>query len=233
MEIQVSVLEEEVRRSFELAKERLAAQGHRLVDITIPGLQYAVPAYITIASAEASANLARFDGIRYGARTGWAENPEDLINKTRNEGFGPEVKLRILLGTLVLRSGFKERYYAQAQRIRDGIRAAFEALLGDSEYKEQAQLDAILMPVFPTRAFDRGPGAPASFAQKAAHLYTCCANLTGLPALAFPASVEGGLPVGVQLMGRAFAEGTLFDIAEGYERQFPFPHPAGFKAFWS
>ena len=89
------------------------------------------------------------------------------------------------------------------------------------------------MPVFPTRAFDRGPGGLSPFAQKAADLYTCCANLAGLPALAFPVSVEGGLPVGVQLIGRAFAEGTLLDIAQSYEAAWPFPHPPGYRAFWS
>jgi aspartyl-tRNA(Asn)/glutamyl-tRNA(Gln) amidotransferase subunit A len=230
---QASVLEAETQRGFELARERLAALGHTLVDIDIPALKYGVPAYYTIATAEASANLARFDSIRYGARPEWAENPDELIDKAREAGFGAEVKLRILLGTFVLRSGFQDRYYLRAQRIRAGIRASFESLLGDSGYREQAALDAILMPVFPSRAFGRGASSLSAFAQKAADLYTCCANLAGLPALSFPASVEGGLPVGVQLLGRAYAEGVLFDIAESYERAHPFPHPAGFKAFWS
>jgi aspartyl-tRNA(Asn)/glutamyl-tRNA(Gln) amidotransferase subunit A len=87
--------------------------------------------------------------------------------------------------------------------------------------------------VFPTRAFDRGPSSLSPFAQKAADLYTCCANLAGLPALAFPVDVAGGLPVGVQLIGRAFAEGTLLDIVERYEASHPFPRPAGYKKFWS
>ena len=229
---QASILEEETRRGFELAKNRFAALGHTLVDVEIPSLKYGVPAYYTIATAEASANLARFDSIRYGARPGWAENPDELIDKAREAGFGPEVKLRILLGTFVLRSGFQDRYYLRAQRIRAGIRANFESLLGDSEYQEPAQLDAILMPVFPSRAFGRGASSLSAFAQKAADLYTCCANLAGLPALSFPASVEGGLPVGVQILGRAYAESTLFEIAKGYEEQYPFPHPSGFKAFW-
>jgi aspartyl-tRNA(Asn)/glutamyl-tRNA(Gln) amidotransferase subunit A len=229
---QASVLEEEIRRSFELAKERLAALGHTLIDVEIPSLKYGVPAYYTIATAEASANLARFDSIRYGARPPWAENPDDLVDKAREAGFGPEVKLRILLGTFVLRSGFQDRYYLRAQRIRAGIRRSFETLLGDSGYREPAQLDAILMPVFPSRAFGRGSQSLSPFAQKAADLYTCCANLAGLPALAFPASVEGGLPAGVQLLGRAWAESVLLDIAEGYEQAHPFPHPAGYRAFW-
>ena len=228
-----SELEEEVGRGFELAKERLAGLGHRLVEVDIPGLKYGVPAYYTIATAEASANLARFDSIRYGARPEWAENPEDLIDKAREAGFGPEVKLRILLGTFVLRSGFQDRYYLRAQRIRAGIRRAFESLVGDGDYRDTARAEAILMPVFPTRAFGRGPSSLSAFAQKAADLYTCCANLAGLPSLSFPVSVEGGLPVGVQLLGRAYAEGTLLDIAEGYEGKYPFPHPPGYKAFWN
>ncbi|WP_010257527.1 amidase family protein [Treponema primitia] len=242
---EAAVLEDEVARGFELAKTRLKDLGHTLVDVELPSLKYGVPAYYTIATAEASANLARFDSIRYGQRPDWAENPDDLIDKARDAGFGAEVKLRILLGTFVLRSGFQDRYYLRAQRIRGGIRRNFESYLGASDYSltnpvdaahpmdAAHPVDAILLPVFPTRAFGRGPGNLTPFAQKAADLYTCCANLAGLPALAFPASVEGGLPVGVQLIGRAFAEGTLLDIVESYEASHPFPHPAGYQKFWS
>jgi aspartyl-tRNA(Asn)/glutamyl-tRNA(Gln) amidotransferase subunit A len=227
-------LESEVRAGFEKAKEGFKTLGYALKDVELPSLKYGVPAYYTIATAEASANLARFDSIRYGRRPGWAENPDDLIDKAREAGFGAEVKLRILLGTFVLRSGFQDRYYLRAQRIRAGIRRNFEALLGDSEYSGgPGACDAILLPVFPTRAFGRGPSSLSPFAQKAADLYTCCANLAGLPALSFPASVEGGLPVGVQLVGRAFAEGVLLDIAETYEDAYPFPRPAGYKAFFT
>ncbi|GHV86141.1 glutamyl-tRNA(Gln) amidotransferase subunit A [Spirochaetia bacterium] len=227
-----AVLEPEVRRAFDLTRERFAALGYKLTDVEMPSLKYGVPAYYTIAAAEASANLARFDGVRYGKRPDWAENPDDLVDKTRDAGFGDEVKLRILLGTFVLRSGFQDRYYLRAQRIRAGIRAGFEALLGGPDYADAPAMDAILLPVFPTRAFDRGPSSLSSFAQKAADLYTCCANLAGLPAVSFPASVEGGLPVGVQLLGRAFSEGPLLDMVEAYEAAHPFPHPPGYKAFW-
>ncbi|MDR0388585.1 MAG: Asp-tRNA(Asn)/Glu-tRNA(Gln) amidotransferase subunit GatA [Spirochaetaceae bacterium] len=227
---QAASLEPPVERAFALARERLTALGHTLKDIEIPGLKYGVPAYYTIAAAEASANLARFDGIRYGRRPPWAENPDDLIDKTRDTGFGSEVKLRILLGTFVLRSGFQDRYYLRAQRIRSGIRKEFESFLGSAAGK--GPFDAILMPVFPTRAFGRGEAGLSPFAQKAADLYTCCANLAGLPALSFPANNEEGLPVGVQLLGRAFSEGTLLDIAEGYEAAHPFARPEGYKAFW-
>jgi aspartyl-tRNA(Asn)/glutamyl-tRNA(Gln) amidotransferase subunit A len=227
---QAARLEPEVQRGFDLAKEELARQGHTLREVSIPSLKYGVPAYYTIATAEASANLARFDGVRYGARPDWAENPDDLMEKTREEGFGDEVKLRVLLGTFVLRSGFQDRYYLRAQRIRAGIRRDFESLLGTAE--KPGEFDAILLPVFPTRAFGRGESALSPFAQKAADLYTCCANLAGLPALSFPVHAEGGLPVGMQLLGRAFSEAILLDIAEDFERQRPFPHPPGWENFW-
>jgi aspartyl-tRNA(Asn)/glutamyl-tRNA(Gln) amidotransferase subunit A len=230
---EAAALEPEVAKGFELAKNRLRELGHTLVDVELPSLKYGVPAYYTIATAEASANLARFDSIRYGRRPDWAENPDDLIDKAREAGFGAEVKLRILLGTFVLRSGFQDRYYLRAQRIRAGIRCNFESYIGASDYSDSREptgstpCDAILLPVFPTRAFGRGPSSISPFAQKAADLYTCCANLAGLPSLAFPVSVEGGLPVGVQLLGRAFAEGTLLNIVENYEARYPFPAPPG------
>jgi aspartyl-tRNA(Asn)/glutamyl-tRNA(Gln) amidotransferase subunit A len=231
---QAAELEDEVRAGFVKAKDGLAALGYAMKEVELPSLKYGVPAYYTIAAAEASANLARFDSIRYGARPEWAENPDDLIDKAREAGFGAEVKLRILLGAFVLRSGFQERYYLRAQRIRGGIRANFEALLGGGDYRDSAAppCAAILLPVFPTRAFGRGPRSLSPFAQKAADLYTCCANLAGLPALSFPASVEGGLPVGVQLIGRAFAEERLLDIAAAYTRARPIAHPEGYRAFW-
>ncbi|MDR2313085.1 MAG: Asp-tRNA(Asn)/Glu-tRNA(Gln) amidotransferase subunit GatA [Spirochaetaceae bacterium] len=247
---QAAELESEVRRGFELAKERFASMGCSLVDVEIPSLKYGVPAYYTIAAAEASANLARFDGVRYGRRPPMAENPGELVDKTREAGFGDEVKLRILLGTFVLRSGFQDRYYLRAQRIRAGIKANFEALLGGGYTGEgdaggaknaaapekdsrAPRVDAILLPVFPSRAFGRGPSSLSAFAQKAADLYTCCANLAGLPAISFPASLEGGLPVGVQLLGRAFSEAKLLDLVEAYEGAYPFPHPQGYRAFWN
>jgi aspartyl-tRNA(Asn)/glutamyl-tRNA(Gln) amidotransferase subunit A len=223
-----SALETEVAKGFDTAKKNLTALGYKLVNVSIPALKYGVPAYYTIATAEASANLARFDTIRYGARAFDAENMDELLDKGRGSGFGDEVKLRILLGTFVLRSGFQDQYYNRAQKIRAAIKANFETTLEN--------LDAILMPVFPTRAFGRGKDGNNTltpFAQKAADLYTCCANLAGLPALAFPVSVEGGLPVGVQLLGSAWSEDTLLDICEKYEASHPFPHPPGFKAFWS
>ncbi|GAB1457698.1 Asp-tRNA(Asn)/Glu-tRNA(Gln) amidotransferase subunit GatA [Spirochaetota bacterium] len=221
---EASMLEPEVEKGFEAAKDALRAMGHTLLEADLPSLRYGVPAYYTIATAEASANLARFDGIRYGARPAYSENHEGLIDGTRGSGFGDEVKLRILLGTFVLRSGFQDRYYLRAQRIRAGIQHdCARALSG---------CDALLLPVFPTRAFGRGEAGLSAFAQKAADLFTCCANLAGLPALAFPTGVEGGLPVGAQLMGPAFGEDALLDIVEGFEAAHPTDRPEGYRAWW-
>jgi aspartyl-tRNA(Asn)/glutamyl-tRNA(Gln) amidotransferase subunit A len=219
-----------VQKGFDAAQEVLRTLGYTLVPVEIPALKYGVPAYYTIATAEASANLARFDGVRYGKRPDWAENPDDLTNKARTEGFGPEVRLRILLGTFVLRSGFQDRYYHRAQKIRAALRHNLEAFLGTEASAGRYQ--AILAPVFTTQAFGRGEQSLSEFAQKAADLYTCCANLAGLPALSFPAGVEDWLPVGVQLLGRAFDEEALFEIAAAYEGERAFPHPAGWKDFW-
>ena len=219
-------LDDQAGAAYRLVQEQLAALGYSIEDIGIPGLEYSAAAWHAIAAAEASANLARYDSLRYGARPAYAENPDELFDKSRGAGFGPEAKLQVLLGTHVLRSGFQEQYYIRALRIRAGIRAQFEAAL--HEY------DAILMPVYPGAAFT---GDFPAFAQKKAGLYTCCTDLAGLPALAFPVAQEGnasaGLPVGVQLTGRAFAEGALLDIAEAYQERYPAARPQGYKAFWS
>ena len=209
----------EIRRGLELAKERLAALGHTLVDITVPGLKYCLPAWYTIAAAQASSSLARYDSIRFGARPENAGNPDELYDKSRAAGLGMEAQLHILLGTHVLRAEFQERYYLTAHRIRAGIQASLEA--------QFEQCDAILMPVYPNCAFEID-----SPVHRTAGVYACCANLTGLPALSFPVSVEGGLPVGVQLMGNAHSEGILLDIAEGYHQQHPPLRPRGFEPFW-
>ncbi len=225
--------------AYKLCQQRLASLGHTLVPVELPPLDYAAAAYYVIAMAEASANLARFDGIRYGQRPKASSDKDELINKARGEGLGKEVKLRILLGTFVLRSGFQDRYYLRAQRIRKNIRFAYNQLWRREPNKSivedetRAGLDALLLPVFPTQAFPRGQGGLSSFQQKTADLFTCVANLTGLPALAFPASLVNGLPLGFQLMGPSFSEGRLLAIAEGYERAYQSERPKGFRAFWS
>ncbi len=205
----------EVRRTLETTKERLAGLGHPVVDVGLPTLEHVVAAYYVIATAEASANLARFDGIRYGRRAEGAVNPEELVLASRSAGFGDEVKLRILLGTYVLRSGFQDQYYLRAQKVRTAIRADFARVFED--------VDLLLMPVYPVPPFAPGSAEADPFAQKLADVYTCSANLAGLPALAFPAAVESGLPIGMQLVAPPFAEDRLFEACRGLEKIFPSP----------
>jgi aspartyl-tRNA(Asn)/glutamyl-tRNA(Gln) amidotransferase subunit A len=213
LKIQEGSLSKDVERSYLLSKDRLKKLGYELIDIDLPSLEYVVPVYYTIATAEASANLARFNGLRYGYRSKIGKNPGEIMQTSRDEGFGEEVKLRILLGTYVLRSGFQDQYYHKAQKIRTAIRNEFNKIF-DS-------IDLIMMPVFPTAAFKHGSTDLDPFQQKVADKYTCAANLTGLPALAVPSSIENGLPVGVQFTAPAFCEEKLFYIAKALEVDFP------------
>jgi aspartyl-tRNA(Asn)/glutamyl-tRNA(Gln) amidotransferase subunit A len=217
-------LHESVRAALRKTRERLESLGHGTVEVSLPTLQHVVASYYVIATAEASANLARFDGVRYGRRASGADTPEELVQASRSQGFGDEVKLRILLGTYVLRSGFQDQYYLRAQRVRTAIRRDFARVFEG--------VDLVLMPVYPVPPFAPGSGDADPFAQKLADVFTCSANLAGLPALAFPASVEEGLPIGMQLLAPAFAEGLLFDACAALERLYPCPEPPGFPAEW-
>ena len=214
-------LDAEVESAYRDALHVLGESGMCLVEVDLPLLDYVLPAYYTIATAEASANLARYTGIAYGRRGAEAENPDDLVRRSRTEGFGDEVKLRVLLGTFVLRSGFQDRYYLKAQTIRRAIRDELaEALRG---------VDTIALPVFPTLAFAHGDSGMDQFQQKMADKFTCTANLAGLPALAVPTGLSGGLPTGIQLMAAAFREDRLFACARTLARTFPLPEPPSFS----
>ncbi len=212
-----------VARAFAGARERYAELGYEIVEIELPTLEYVVPVYYTIATAEASANLARFNGVRYGHRPDYAENPQELVRKSREEGFGAEVKLRILVGTYVLRSGFQDEYYLRAQKIRTAIRRDLARVFDE--------VDLIMTPVFPTQAFPRGEGAMDPFQQKLADQFTATANLAGIPAISVPTGLEEGLPAAVQLMAPAFGEERLFRAAGEFEAASPPPRPAGFTPF--
>jgi aspartyl-tRNA(Asn)/glutamyl-tRNA(Gln) amidotransferase subunit A len=214
----------DVKKAFEKTRAMLKELGHEVVEIDLPTLQHVVSSYYVIATAEASANLARFDGVRYGHRAANAETPEAMTVASRAEGFGPEVKLRILLGTYVLRSGFQEEYYLRAQKVRTAIRMDFE--------KAFTGVDLVLMPVFPVPPFERGSPEADPFALKLADIFTCAANLAGLPALSFPASVEHGLPIGMQFLAPPFAEGLLFSACGQLEKLFPSPDAPGYPAGW-
>ena len=207
-----------VRRAFEACRERLREAGIRCVPVELGSLDYVVPAYYVIATAEASANLARYDGVRYGTRDGYgAADAEEMTIAARSAGFGAEVKLRILAGTYVLRSGFQEQYYQRAQRIRTLIRRSFERAFGE--------VDLLLMPTFPVPPFAHGDAGLDAFRQKQGDLFTCTANLTGHPALAVPGIIDGGLPIGVQFMAPYFREDLLFQVAEPLAAQFQTPRP--------
>ncbi|MBI5499380.1 MAG: Asp-tRNA(Asn)/Glu-tRNA(Gln) amidotransferase subunit GatA [Deltaproteobacteria bacterium] len=188
------------------AARRLAAAGCELVEVDIPSPDQAVAAYYLIAAAEASANLARYDGVRYGLRRGGGGGIDPLWESTRREGFGAEVKRRIMLGTFALSAGHYEAYYDKAQRVRAVFRRQVHALL--------ERVDALLLPVSPTTAFPLGERLERPLAMYRADAYTVLANLTGGPALAFPAGHDGqGLPIGLQLVGRPMGEAVLLELA--------------------
>jgi aspartyl-tRNA(Asn)/glutamyl-tRNA(Gln) amidotransferase subunit A len=217
-------LDPAVERCWARTLKDLPKLGFSLEAVEIPSLDYVVSAYYVIACAEASANLARFDGIRYGSRAAEAENPEELVRLSRSLGLGEEVKLRILLGTYVLRSGFQDQYYLRAQRIRTRIRQDFDRAF--------SEVDLILLPVFPCPAFRRDDRGMDPFTQKLSDIFTCSANLAGLPAMSFPAGVEAGLPVGLQFMAPAFGEELLFEACTTYEKHFPSPDSPLYDAGW-
>jgi aspartyl-tRNA(Asn)/glutamyl-tRNA(Gln) amidotransferase subunit A len=214
----------DVQRASERIQAVLKELGHDLRSISLPTLDHVVSAYYVIATAEASANLARYDGVRYGHRSKGADTPEEMMVASRSEGFGNEVKLRILLGTYVLRSGFQDEYYLRAQRIRTAIRNDFE--------KAFRGVDLVLMPVYPVPPFARGSVEADPFTQKLADVFTCAANLAGLPALSFPAGVENSLPIGMQFLAPHLGEERLFSACRELEGRLPSPDAPGFPAEW-
>jgi aspartyl-tRNA(Asn)/glutamyl-tRNA(Gln) amidotransferase subunit A len=203
-----------VRKNVEAAIQRLAAQGAEIVDISLPHTEHAVATYYVIAPAEASSNLSRFDGIRYGHR---AANPTDILDlykKSREEGFGPEVKRRMILGTYVLSSGYYDAYYGKAQSIRSLIRDDFE--------KAFRQVDAVLSPVAPTPARKIGCLSDAPIQEYLSDIFTLAANLAGIPGISIPCGVtdfDGGtdLPVGLQILAPHLGEAQLLRIAKAAE----------------
>ncbi|MCB9168792.1 MAG: Asp-tRNA(Asn)/Glu-tRNA(Gln) amidotransferase subunit GatA [Flavobacteriales bacterium] len=196
----------EVRDAMLGAVERLKAEGHTVSDAELPLLDHQVPAYYIIATAEASSNLARFDGIHYGHRSDKATGLEDTYRLSRSEGFGPEVQRRILLGTFVLSAGYYDAYYAQAQKVRRIIRDATLATLRDH--------DLILLPTSPITAFERGALTADPIAMYLQDIFTVQANLAGVPAISMPLGKgENGMPFGAQLLGRPFDEALLLSAA--------------------
>lgn len=190
--------------------EELKKLGATVKDISLPNLQHAIPAYYVIAPAEASSNLSRFDGVRFGYRCENPINLEDLYKRSRGEGFGAEVKRRIMVGTYALSAGYYDAYYLKAQRIRRLIKNDFVAAF--------AEVDVILGPTTPNPAWKIGEKSNDPVSAYLEDLYTIAANLAGIPGLSMPAGFIDGLPVGVQLLGNYFQEGRLLNVAHQYQQ---------------
>ncbi|HSA89466.1 MAG TPA: Asp-tRNA(Asn)/Glu-tRNA(Gln) amidotransferase subunit GatA [Burkholderiales bacterium] len=204
-------IEPGVRKAVEQAVSWFAAQGAVRVELELPLTRLAVPAYYVIAPAEASSNLSRFDGVRYGHRAQEYADLVDMYCRTRAEGFGDEVKRRILVGTYVLSHGYYDAYYLQAQKIRRLIAAEFAQAF--------AEVDLILGPTAPATAFEIGAKADDPVQMYLGDIFTVPAPLAGLPALSIPCGFDArGLPVGLQLMGRHFSEGLLLGAAHRYQQ---------------
>jgi aspartyl-tRNA(Asn)/glutamyl-tRNA(Gln) amidotransferase subunit A len=202
-------VEAETLARFDEALRALKAAGASVVDVELPHLPHAIAAYYLVATAEASSNLARFDGVRYGLRAQAADLGR-LYGETRDQGFGAEVKRRILLGSFALSSGYYDAYYLRAQQVRTLIRRDFEQAF--------AGCDAIATPTTPAPAFRFGEKTEDPLQMYLADIFTVPANLAGLPALSLPSGLAQGLPVGLQLVGRPFEEETLLRLGAGYQQ---------------
>jgi len=204
-------LDAQVRAAVEDTLARLRATGAEIRPISLPHTRYAVPAYYVIATAEASANLARFDGVRYGYRAPDASTLSAMYRKSRDGGFGAEVKRRIVLGTYVLSEGYYDAYYKKAQQVRTLITQDFLNAFNE--------VDAIITPVAPTPAFKIGEKADDPIAMYLADIYTVTASLAGICGISVPCGVSReGLPIGAQILGKHFGEGTVFRVAAAVER---------------
>jgi aspartyl-tRNA(Asn)/glutamyl-tRNA(Gln) amidotransferase subunit A len=208
-------LDSEVRASVEAVVGIYRELGAELVDVELPHAKYAIAVYYIIATAEASSNLARFDGVRYGFRAEDAPALREMYRKTRAEGFGPEVKRRIVLGTYVLSAGYYDAYYRKAQQVR--------ALLKEDFRKAFESCDAIITPTSPTPAFLIGEKVDNPLAMYLNDIYTVTANLAGVPGLNVPCGLSSNrLPIGFQLLGAYWSESTLLKLGHAYETARPF-----------
>ncbi|MYH29956.1 MAG: Asp-tRNA(Asn)/Glu-tRNA(Gln) amidotransferase subunit GatA [Acidobacteria bacterium] len=216
-------IDSEVLAAFDKALAALAAAGAALVDVELPHAEHAVPVYYLVAPAEASSNLARYDGVRFGARAAATADGGDgagspltaMYDRTRDAGFGAEVKRRIMLGTYALSAGYYDAYYRRAQRVRSLIRRDYDRAFDAAG----PGVDVIAMPTTPAPAFRLGEHLQDPLAMYLGDVFTVSANLTGLPAISVPAGLTAArLPIGLQLVGRAFGESTLLRLAHAYER---------------
>ena len=196
---------------MDAALDVFRALGATTVDVTLPNIGLAVPVYYVIAPAEASSNLSRFDGVRYGHRAAQYSDLLDMYRKTRAEGFGAEVRRRILVGTYVLSHGYYDAYYLKAQQVR--------RLIADDFRQAFAQADVLMGPTAPAPAFRIGAKSDDPVEMYLNDIFTVAANLTGTPAMSIPCGfTRGGLPIGLQLQGNHFAEARLLEIAHRFQQ---------------
>jgi aspartyl-tRNA(Asn)/glutamyl-tRNA(Gln) amidotransferase subunit A len=207
-------LNAEVREAVETAIENYRKLGAEIVDVQLPHAKYNIAVYYIIATAEASSNLARYDGVRYGFRAENAPELRQMYRKTREEGFGAEVKRRIMLGTYVLSSGYYEAYYAKAQKVRTLLK---------QDFLNAFQIcDAIVTPTSPSTAFKIGEKSDDPLAMYLSDVYTASANLAGIPGISIPCGLSTeNLPIGVQILGTHWSENALLRLANAYESEFP------------
>ena len=209
----IAGVDKEVSTAVRAAVDKLASMGAEIVEISLPHTEYAIAVYYIIATAEASANLARFDGIRYGHRVEGATDPIDLYGRTRAAGFGPEVKRRIILGTYVLSSGYYDAYYLRAQKVRTLLRQDF--------INAFEKCDAILTPTSPTAAFKIGEKTDDPLQMYLSDIFTISANLGGVCGVSIPCgftSAAKPLPIGLQIIGKPFGEEAILKVAHAYEQ---------------
>ncbi len=199
-------LEAEVRTAVEIGIQELKNAGAEIVPLSLPHTPYAIPTYYVIATAEASSNLARYDGVRYGLRSSEGKTLSEMYRRTRDAGFGAEVKRRIMLGTYVLSAGYYDAYYLKAQRVRSLLARDFDEAF--------AKVDVIVTPTTPTPAFKLGEKADDPLAMYLADIFTVTADLVGIPGISLPCGKSrGGLPIGMQILGKHFDEATLLRVA--------------------
>ena len=208
-------INEEVKSAFKKSIEKYKELGAEIVEFSLDIAKYCLAAYYIIACAEASSNLGRFDGIRYGYRTKNYDNLEELFVNSRSEGFGPEVKRRIILGTYVLSSGYYDAYYKKAQKVRTLIKNEFD--------KAFEKFDVILTPTSPTVAFESGTKSNNPLEMYLADICTVSINVAGIPAISIPCGVDSnGMPIGMQLIGNRFSESTILNAAYTFEQAVKF-----------
>jgi aspartyl-tRNA(Asn)/glutamyl-tRNA(Gln) amidotransferase subunit A len=215
----VAGMDPEVQKAIGSAIKQFEKQGNKIVEISLPHTPYAIATYYIVATAEASSNLARYDGVKYGLRQGAdGKVPSDLLDLycgSRAAGFGPEVKRRIILGTYVLSAGYYDAYYLKALKVRSLIHTDFQNAFG--------LCDAILTPTSPTPAFTFGEKTDDPLQMYLSDIFTISVNLAGIPGMSIPCGfTSSGLPIGMQILGKPFDEPTMLDLAESFQSQTDF-----------